>query len=280
MAEKKESWRFVRTEPLSPAMNMAIDEAILVQHSKGEVPPTVRFYTWEPSSLSIGYFQEVEKEVDMDQVRAHGLGFVRRPTGGRAVLHDTELTYSVVVSEQHPAFPPSVIESYQVISRGLMEGFRELGLNAEMVTVQPGKHQQSLKKPQSAVCFDTPSWYELVVEGKKVAGSAQTRQNGTILQHGAILLDMDVDLLFDVLRFPSEQVKQQLKSSFFNKAVAINQLLSEKIDVETASEAFFKGFSKGLGVTLEPESLTEEEWNLAQQLAETRYARDEWNFKR
>ncbi|MCK9910273.1 hypothetical protein MXD81_14100, partial [Microbacteriaceae bacterium K1510] len=113
-----EQWRYILTEAMSPAMNMAVDEAILITHSEGKVPPTVRFYTWDPATLSIGYFQKSEKEIDLDAVRHNGLGFVRRPTGGRAVLHDKELTYSVIVSENHPQMPSSVTEAYKVISLG------------------------------------------------------------------------------------------------------------------------------------------------------------------
>lgn len=281
----KEKWRYLFTPELSAAMNMALDEAILTLHSEGKVPPTVRFYTWQPATLSIGYFQKVEQEVDLDQVRARGLGFVRRPTGGRAVLHDQELTYSVVVSEKHPKFPASVIESYQVISLGLMEGFRQLGLHAEMMTDStPGASLPSRSvargRTGSAVCFDTPSWYELLVEGKKVAGSAQTRQKGTILQHGAILLDLDADLYFDVLKFPSPAVKEKLRVSFDDKAVAINQLLEEPIGVREAEQAFLTGFQRALDVELVKNECTSEEWELARRLVATRYGTDEWNFSR
>ncbi len=124
------------------------------------------------------------------------LDFVRRPTGGRGVLHEHELTYSVIVSESYPNMPETVTEAYRVISGGLLEGFRNLGLDATFSVPESRRNKaMDLKKPKSAVCFDAPSWYELVVEGKKVAGSAQTRQKGVILQHGAILLSLDEDKL-------------------------------------------------------------------------------------
>ncbi|MGC5327093.1 lipoate--protein ligase family protein [Brevibacillus sp. SYSU BS000544] len=275
-----EQWRYIVTEPMSPAMNMAIDEAILILHSEGKVPPTVRFYTWNPATLSIGYFQKSEKEIDLDAVREHKLGFVRRPTGGRAVLHDQELTYSVVVSEDHPKMPASVTEAYQVISTGLLHGFHQLGLQAEMVSLASEEEKEKYSSPGSSACFDSPSWYELVVEGKKVAGSAQTRQKGVILQHGSILLDMDVELLFSLLKFPSERVKQRMIDSFVQKAVTINEVSGRTVSLEEAIEAFRKGFASGLEVELVEQPLTEEELKLAQELAETRYATDEWNFRR
>lgn len=275
-----EQWRYILTEPMSPAMNMAIDEAILTLHSEGKVPPTIRFYTWNPATLSIGYFQKAEKEIDMETVQARDLGFVRRPTGGRAVLHDQELTYSVVVSENHPKMPSSVTEAYKVISMGLLHGFQELGLNAEMVSLANEEEKEKYSSPGSSACFDSPSWYELVVEGKKVAGSAQTRQKGVILQHGSILLDMDVELLFSLLKFPSERVKQRMIDSFVQKAVTINEVSGRQVTLEEAIEAFYKGFASGLDLSLVAEPLTAEELALAEELAQTRYATHEWNFRR
>lgn len=274
-----EKWRYVVTPPMSPEMNMAIDEAILTLHSQGKVPPTVRFYTWNPATLSIGYFQKMEKEINIDEVKRLGLGLVRRPTGGRAVLHDAELTYSVIVSEDHPQMPKSVTEAYKVISMGLLHGFQKLGLKAEMVSLAT-EEKAKYNSPGSSACFDSPSWYELVVEGKKVAGSAQTRQKGVILQHGSILLDMDVDLLFSLLTFPSERVKERMMNSFKQKAVTINEVSSKPISLEEAIEAFYQGFAEGLGIELVPMDLTAEEQQLAKELAENRYSTDEWNFRR
>ncbi|OAJ74100.1 octanoyltransferase [Brevibacillus sp. SKDU10] len=275
-----EKWRYVVTPPMSPEMNMAIDEAILTLHSQGKVPPTVRFYTWNPATLSIGYFQKMEKEINIDEVKRLGLGLVRRPTGGRAVLHDAELTYSVIVSEDHPQMPKSVTEAYKVISMGLLHGFQKLGLKAEMVSLATEEEKAKYDSPGSSACFDSPSWYELVVEGKKVAGSAQTRQKGVILQHGSILLDMDVDLLFSLLTFPSERVKERMMNSFKQKAVTINEVSSKPISLEEAIEAFYQGFAEGLGIELVPMDLTAEEQQLAKELAENRYSTDEWNFRR
>lgn len=119
---------------------------------------------------------KVEKEIDMEAVKHHGLGFVRRPTGGRGVPHEHELTYSVIVPEAHPEMPSTVTEAYRVISEGILKGFHALGMEAYFAVPKTAEERDSLKNPRSAVCFDAPSWYELVVEGRKVAGSAQTRQ--------------------------------------------------------------------------------------------------------
>ena len=277
---QKETWRFIDSGDSSPFFNMALDEALLDWHSEGKIPPTIRFYGWNPPTLSIGYFQKVEKEINMNAVKENNLGFVRRPTGGRGVLHDKELTYSVIVSEEHPDMPHTVTEAYRVISEGILEGFKMLGLDAYFAIPRTAEEIQGLKDPRSAVCFDAPSWYELVVEGRKVAGSAQTRQKGVILQHGSILLDLDEDLLFNLFNYPSERVKERMQKNFKNKAVAINAIRNHPVTMDEAKEAFKVGFEKGLNINLEPYELTEEERAYVEKLANVKYATDDWNYKR
>lgn len=276
----KEVWRFIDSGNCSPAFNMALDEALLDWNSEGKIPPTIRFYGWNPPTLSVGYFQKVEKEINLEAVKKYGLGFVRRPTGGRGVLHDQELTYSVIVSEEHPEMPQTVTEAYRVISEGVLQGFRKLGLDAYFAVPKTAEEREGLKNPRSAVCFDAPSWYELVVEGRKVAGSAQTRQKGVILQHGSILLDIDEDKLFDLFKYPSERVRERMQRNFKNKAVAINALRESPVTIEEAKLAFKEGFEEGLNIVLEPYQLTDEELSYVHQIAEKRYKNDEWNFKR
>lgn len=276
----KEVWRFIDSGAGSPSFNMALDEALLDWNSEGKIPPVIRFYGWNPATLSIGYFQKVEKEIDMEQVKAHGLGFVRRPTGGRGVLHEHELTYSVIVSEEHPDMPKTVTEAYRVISEGILKGFHHLGMDAYFAVPETAEERNSLKNPRSAVCFDAPSWYELVVEGRKVAGSAQTRQKGVILQHGSILLDLDEDKLFSLFKYPSDRVKERMQKAFKNKAVAINEISKERITIEQAKEAFKRGFAEGLNIELEPYELSAEELAYVNKIAKERYEQDEWNFKR
>jgi lipoate-protein ligase A len=215
-----ETWRFIRSGLGTPAYNMAMDEAITVAHSEGKVPPTLRFYGWNPPTLSIGYFQKAAAEVDLEAAERQGIGFVRRPTGGRAVLHDQELTYSIIVAENYPGMPSGVTEAYRVLSEGLLRGFIKLGLDAQMVQLESNRASREVEAMTSAACFDAPSWYELVVEGRKVAGSAQMRYKGAVLQHGSVLLELDVDQLFGLLRFPNDAVRQRMQKSFHSKAIA------------------------------------------------------------
>ncbi|WP_121642882.1 octanoyltransferase LipM [Bacillus vallismortis] len=277
---EKETWRFIDSGNANPAFNMALDEALLYWHSEKKIPPVIRFYGWNPATLSVGYFQNIKKEINFEAVHKYNLGFVRRPTGGRGVLHDQELTYSVIVSEEHPEMPATVTEAYRVISEGILQGFRNLGLDAYFAIPRTEKEKESLKNPRSSVCFDAPSWYELVVEGRKVAGSAQTRQKGVILQHGSILLDLDEDKLFDLFLYPSERVRERMQRNFKNKAVAINELTEKRVTMDEARKAFKEGFETGLNIHLEPYELSQEEFDFVQHLAETKYASDEWNYKR
>lgn len=279
-----ETWRFIRSGQGSPAYNMAMDEAITVAHSEGRVPPTLRFYGWNPPTLSIGYFQKAVVEVDLAAVEQQGIGFVRRPTGGRAVLHDRELTYSIIVSENYPGMPSGVTEAYRVLSEGLLRGFQLLGLDAQMVQMEAEGKKRAGAEVTSAACFDAPSWYELVVEGRKVAGSAQMRHKGAVLQHGSVLLELDVPQLFDLLRFSSEALKMRLQKAFYNKAIAINvlrrELILNPVTMVEAEEAFLQGFTEGMGVQFEAADPTEYEVELAEQLMNEKYATKEWNLRK
>lgn len=141
-----ETWNFINTGSHDPYYNMAMDEALLNFVSRGEIDPVVRFYTWNPATLSVGYFQRLKKEIDIDKVNEKGFGLVRRQTGGRGVLHDKELTYSVIVSEEHPNMPSTVTEAYRVISEGLLEGFKLLGFEAYFAIPRSKEEREKLKQ--------------------------------------------------------------------------------------------------------------------------------------
>ncbi|MCU5746353.1 lipoate--protein ligase family protein [Staphylococcus sp. SQ8-PEA] len=274
-----ETWNFINTGSHDPFYNMAMDEALLNFVSQGEIEPVIRFYTWDPPTLSVGYFQRLEKEIDIDKVREKGYGLVRRPTGGRGVLHDKELTYSVIVPEDHPEMPTTVTEAYKVISQGLLEGFRSLGFDAYFSIPRSEEERAKLRQPRSAVCFDAPSWYELVVEGKKIAGSAQVRQKGVILQHGSLLQDVDIDDLFDMFKFKNPRLKEKMKAAFLEKAVAMNDISQKHITIEEMEEAFEQGFKKGLNIDLQPLQLTEEQLKEVEKIRD-KYKSDEWMYRK
>jgi len=274
-----EIWNFINTGSKNPYYNMAMDEALLNFVSRGEIDPVIRFYTWNPATLSIGYFQRLQKEIDIDKVKEKGYGLVRRQTGGRGVLHDKELTYSVIVPESHPNMPSTVTEAYKIISQGLLEGFKNLGFETYFAIPRSKEERDKLKQPRSSVCFDAPSWYELVVEGRKIAGSAQTRQKGVILQHGSILQDIDIDDLFDMFIFKNERLKAKMKENFVQKAVAINDISNQHITLNEMENAFKSGFKKGLNIDFKPLELTEKQKEEVQELEE-KYRSEAWMHRK
>ena len=274
-----EIWNFINTGSKNPYYNMAMDEALLNFVSRGEIDPVIRFYTWNPATLSIGYFQRLQKEIDIDKVKEKGYGLVRRQTGGRGVLHDKELTYSVIVPESHPNMPSTVTEAYKIISQGLLEGFKNLGFETYFAIPRSKEERDKLKQPRSSVCFDAPSWYELVVEGRKIAGSAQTRQKGVILQHGSILQDIDIDDLFDMFIFKNERLKTKMKENFVQKAVAINDISNQHITLNEMENAFEAGFKKGLNIDFKPLELTKKQKEEVQELEE-KYRSEAWMYRK
>ena len=167
------NWRLLNTSYNTAPMNMAIDEALLASKT-----PVLRFYRWKPSALSLGYFQSI-KDIDIKACKKHNVDIVRRITGGKTVLHDNELTYSIIIDENK--MPKSIIDSYKIISKGILIALKNIGLKPEM-------KEAINKKTTSAICFNEPSYYEIIVNNKKIVGSAQTRKQGKLLQHGSILI--------------------------------------------------------------------------------------------
>ena len=198
-----------------------------------------------------------------------------RPTGGLAVLHDKELTYSVIVSEKHEKISTSVIEAYRVLSQGVLEGYRNLGISAELAIPDA-----PVGKTGTAVCFEEASWYELEIDGKKAAGSAQNRQKGVALQHGSVPIEMDIDVLYDLFIFPNEKVKEKARNDFLKKAVFINDILGRKVTLDEVKMAFKEGFKKGLDIELTPFEPNEQFLLDVDELIKTKYTNDEYTFRR
>lgn len=268
-----ETWMFIDSGHGSPAFNMAMDEVLLNWHSEGKIPPVIRFYGWEPAGISVGFFQKVNGSIDTANADRLGIPLVRRQTGGKAVLHDQELTYSILVTETHPAMPKTIKDAYLVLSQGLLEGYKELGIQAEFAV------PKSELASGSAVCFEEPSWYELTVDGKKAAGSAQTRKKGVILQHGSVPLTLDEAKLFDLFIYPNDRLKEKAREAFRDRAVAINDLVSRPVSFDKAKDAFRTGFEQGLHITLQPFDPPAELMAEVRGL-ERKYSSDEWNYLR
>lgn len=259
----------------TPSYNMALDEYLLDREAASSKRPILRFYQWDPAGLSIGYFQKTRERINREGLKKHGIQLVRRLTGGLAVLHDHELTYSVILPEEYPDMPRSVIGAYRVLSAGLLEGFRALHLNAELAIPE-----RNAQKTHSPVCFEEASWYELVVEGRKAAGSSQTRRRGMILQHGSIPLTVDDGKLFDCFSYPSDRVRDRAQRAFGGKAVTLEELAGRKLTIEEVAKAFYHGFEKGLNIELKAFELTDGEDQSVRELARSKYESESWNFSR
>jgi lipoate-protein ligase A len=269
-------WRLIKDTYHTGFMNMAIDEAIMIAHREGLVPPTIRFYQWSPPAVSLGYFQDLKKEIDVDSCRNLGIDIVRRPTGGKAVLHDKELTYSFTIRENHPLVNNSILETYKKISGGIIKGLFYLGVTADLVPLREKSkiHHSNLK----SICFSVPSQYEVQVEGKKIVGSAQVRKREIVLQHGSLLIELEKDKLFSVFNFPSTQIRERLKTKF--KATSLGEILKRKITFSELSAILPRGFEEEFGVKLLEGQITEEEEKISQELLENKYLTYEWNYQR
>lgn len=190
------SWRILPYQVISAFENMAIDEAVFREVQDRRSPPTIRFYGWSRPSVSIGYFQDLRGEVDLDACRRLGVDVVRRPTGGKAVLHGSDLTYAVIARQEEPFFPSGILPTYLAISRCLSRALRDWGIPVDYAEEGRPTGGELL----AASCFAKPSRYELLVNARKICGSAQARSRGAFLQHGSILIDFDALRSAEVLR--------------------------------------------------------------------------------
>jgi lipoate-protein ligase A len=271
-------WRLLNTGYNDPAFNMALDEAGIILLSQGKISPTIRFYGWKPPGLSIGYLQSVSG-INEDACKTFGVEIVRRITGGRAVLHDDELTYSLLVPEAYSQFSQSVLDTYKYISNGILYSLKHLGITACMNDLaRTGRN--ALNPHNSDMCFDTSSRYEVVVNGKKLVGSAQCRKYGVLLQHGSVINSFDTEKFFSLFRFTRLEQRERMKEIFLQKATSIQDILGYRHSFDTLAGAFTKGFQEGLKIDLEPDEPTKEELHMAQMLIEEKYADKAWNFRR
>jgi lipoate-protein ligase A len=265
------NFRLIIDDALDSFKNMAIDEAIARAVSENLSLPTLRFYRWKPSTLSLGYFQKYEKEVNSDGLIKWNLGIVRRITGGKAVLHDDEVTYSFCIPASSPFFKEDVISSYKIVAQALAAGLKNMNIDAQI-----NKLNGNGDLKPSSVCFETPSIYEITVNGKKIIGSAQKRFQNGFLQHGSIPLTFNVDKLFDCFKFPSDEVKLKMKGLFKSKATAIFDEIDQKLTTDQIIDFFVSGFEKTLNIEFIKSSLTEYEIDLVEKELYKKYSSTDW----
>jgi lipoate-protein ligase A len=242
--------------------NMAIDEAILTAKIRKLVPNTIRFYRWNPSAVSVGKFQNIENEVHLDNCRKLGVDVVRRITGGGAVYHDTEdeITYSMVVGKQDLQ-TQDITAIYGRIYAGLAEALKLLGVTADF---NEG---------------DAKNCPNLTVKGKKISGSAQSHKSGVVLQHGTLLLDVDLERMFTFLRVPWATTCMQIVDVAKSRITSVDKELGRRVSEEEACESLVKGFQKAFSTQFCQGELTAYERELAQRLAKEKYATKEWSFE-
>lgn len=253
----KEQWRILQTGFNTASANMAIDRAVLVANSEGKVLPTVRFYGWLPPAISIGYFQSLAEEVDLDACKKLGVDYVRRITGGGAVFHDRELTYSIVIPESHLEISKNIMESYGRICGAVMKGLQNLGIESEYAPIN-----------------------DIVTGGKKISGNAQTRKLGTVLQHGTVLMDVDVDKMFSLLKVPNEKIKDKLIADVKQRVTSIKHLLGKEVSFKEVAEAMKIGFEEEFHVELIEGKLSKEELALAKKFEKECFSAKDWNHRR
>jgi len=266
------TWRLIITRPAPGAWNMAVDEAILEHIGRGTSLPTLRLYAWAPACLSLGQAQPLA-DVDRVRLRERGWEVVRRLTGGRAILHTDELTYSVTGRADEPVLAGGVLESYNRLAQALLLAVRNLELPVEMKEPAGRSGGGTHANP---VCFEVPSSYEITVGGKKLIGSAQARKKEGVLQHGSLPLAGDLTRICQALVFESEAARARAAQRLLARATTVESALGGALSWETAAQAFVQAFETQLGLCFERGELSESESDRAEELVREKYDHPAW----
>lgn len=256
-------WRLVLHDGRPAAYNMAVDESILTAYAAGDIPPTLRLYGWERPAISLGYFQDIERSrLDLHYCEQAGVDVVRRPTGGRAVLHGHDLTFSVAVGDDRiPSDYQGVLGSHVWLMRGIVAGLGKLGLDTEIGPESRSKAQASA----NADCFAHVAECDVrSADGAKIAGAAQVRRSGALLEQGSV---PHVEPVVDYGRI-------------FGGIEASPACVLRGIPRRTIEQAIVEGFSKSLGIAFEIWDLTHHEVEFARDLEIEKYASADWTYSR
>ena len=296
------NWRLLPFGRYPAGENMAIDEAVFREVGRNGGPPTLRFYGWSAPAVSIGYFQSAAAEIDLEACRKAGVALVRRPTGGKAVYHDGDLTYAVIAPETNPLFPPTITGTYEAIGRCLVRGLDRLGLEAVLAagdgasprgvpgagTLDHGHESPARNMPPGgdgerrdttpAACFAVSSRHELLVTGRKICGSAQVRSRRAFLQQGSLLMDFDPDKTAAVLTGRGGTWEGQARI-LRGRATAVYEHLPRAVTAEMVIATLREAFQELWKVSFVPEALTPAEEMLSGRLLATKYGQESWNLK-
>jgi len=236
-------------------LNMAIDEALIGFVSRGISPATIRFYGWKPSCVSVGFFQSVNEEVNVNMARDLGVDIVRRYTGGGAVFHENEITYSIILPEKDVA--KDIIESYSYICQGIIFGLEGLGIKAAFKPIN-----------------------DIIVNKKKISGNAQTRKMGVVLQHGTVLVNVDVERMFSLLRVSKEKISDKDIENVNERVTWVKREVCRDVGLKEIEDCLIEGFSKALRCELKLGALSFEELEQALLISKEKYSTFKWNFWR
>ena len=261
------AWRLIEDGPGDGKLNMAIDRAILTACDQGQAPATLRLYGWDKPTLSIGYSQNELRDVNTVQCERKNIPIVRRFTGGRALLHQYELTYSLVAPIPHPRFPGNLVGAFGAVSKAVIISLEKAGVVKPEIS---GKDKRFLGdgNKRSPACFSTSNHWEITVEGKKLAGSAQRRLSGAFLQHGSILLDWDPELAHSLFRYSSESEQAQGLKSLILGTSTLKEVLSIKPEWREVANCFVEGFQQTFPGYWKPETLNSFETALVKEYLE------------
>lgn len=244
-----DEWRILPYKKCNAFENMAIDEAVFQETQQTDIVPTLRFYGWVPPSVSIGYFQKASDEVNLQICRQNNYDVVRRPTGGKAVFHNCDLTYAITAKTSNPLFPNNILGTYKNIADCLVKALNEMKIPAKMT-----KKRMARNEKMDAFCFAAPSLHEIVVNGRKICGSAQVRSHGAFLQHGSLLMDFDAIKSQEVLlpQLDRERKIEALSSS----VTSISECLGQSVDTLALCDILKKSIQATLKVRCVQGSLT------------------------
>jgi lipoate-protein ligase A len=281
------SWRLIFNGSHDAFFNMALDEALLLSCQREASPPVLRLYQWHPPAVSVGYLQPIDETVDLKECRNRGIDVVRRITGGRAVLHEDEITYSVCAScDYYSLLGENTNRTYQRISMALLEGLRIMGIEGEWVRPSPVTRVPASNLISSKPCFLSNSRYEITVGGRKLIGSAQRRfrsrsdenSEGSFIQHGSILAGKGRQNLADLM--PGGGSMETIRRSLREKSTNLEQELNRKVTTEEIIFALKSGFAKSFGCRIKESQASGPELNRVQSLVKNKYSNQRWNLRR
>jgi len=267
-------WRFIDTGPCKAAYNMALDEAIATAVRKDNAPPTLRFYGWNKPSVSIGCFQKIN-DIDSDYCIDKRITVVRRPTGGRAILHDKELTYSISVKTTSGTFSKGLLDSYKKMSKAFCLAFSKIGLTPEVKLLKETRHTSLITRhSRSPLCFQSASYGEITINNMKIVGSAQKRWTDGLLQQGSIPYIIDRDEMVKIFRLNSSHESMEA-------LIGLNELIPG-LNPDDLKNIIKIAFEETFDIKLIPSSLfqVQEETSLAEELEAHKYLSHQWNFNR